>query len=410
MYEEDGSHVSTQLIGSTAFDQVWDVTGGSNGLLYAVGATSGNFVGANTNAGENDGFLTRLVAGGSGDYLDSKINVTPNGDGTYTVDFAGISDPNGLTGVIVNYYLHHFDDNGVENVFQTAGNASGWTLTVTGAANISQWYAVITYVDNAGDTNTIDTSDDPGLVPVLAVNSPGGGGGGAGDSTSSGGGGGSSSTNSEVTATPEATPTPQEIPTGEATIATTQATTSETQEKVIDGSIKLIDIESIKPKKVSTFELIQPIQIRSEKVKTLIVGTKKKDKITGSSEGEVLAGGEGKDVLSGGDGADGFFFQNREGFGKKAADKIMDFDSTQGDSVLLARNAFSLGKKVKLKTVASKKALKKALNTNNSFVYYEKKGFLYFNENGKEKGWGDGGLLAILQGKPELVSSDLTIV
>ena len=95
MYEEDGSHVSTQLIGSTAFDQVWDVTGGSNGMLYAVGATSGNFVGANANAGENDGFLTRLVAGGRGDYLDSKINVTPNGDGTYTVDFSGISEPNG---------------------------------------------------------------------------------------------------------------------------------------------------------------------------------------------------------------------------------------------------------------------------------------------------------------------------
>ena len=54
--------------------------------------------------------------------------------------------------------------------------------------------------------------------------------------------------------------------------------------------------------------------------------------------------------------------------------------------------------------------MKKASKTNNPFVYDEKKGFLYFNENGKEKGWGDGGLLAILQGKPKLVSSDLTIV
>ena len=69
-----------------------------------------------------------------------------------------------------------------------------------------------------------------------------------------------------------------------------------------------------------------------------------------------------------------------------------------------------LGKKIKLKSVASKKALKKASKTNNPFVYDEKKGFLYFNENGKDSGWGDGGLLAVLQGKPELGASDFTIV
>ena len=39
----------------------------------------------------------------------------------------------------------------------------------------------------------------------------------------------------------------------------------------------------------------------------------------------------------------------------------------------------------------------------------EKKGLLYFNENGKQKGWGDGGLFAKLQGAPELGSSDFTI-
>ena len=43
-------------------------------------------------------------------------------------------------------------------------------------------------------------------------------------------------------------------------------------------------------------------------------------------------------------------------------------------------------------------------------VYDEKKGFLYFNEDGKERGWGDGGLFAKLQGAPELTQSDFTIV
>ena len=196
-----------------------------------------------------------------------------------------------------------------------------------------------------------------------------------------------------------------------ATIVTTQATISETQEKGIDGRIKLIDIESIKPKKVSTFELIQPIQIRSEKVKNLIVGTKKKDKITGSSEGEVLAGGEGKDVLSGGEGADGFLFQNPEGFGKKEADKITDFDADEGDSVLVDKEVFDLGRKVKFKSVTGKKAAKKASKSNKEFVYDGNKGLLYFNQNGKAKGWGDdGGLFTKLIGAPELGASDFTIV
>ena len=89
---------------------------------------------------------------------------------------------------------------------------------------------------------------------------------------------------------------------------------------------------------------------------------------------------------------------------------LMVINSDEGDSILVDKDVFDLGKKVKLKTVASKKALKKASKTNNPFVDDEKKGFLYFNEIGREKGWGDGGLFAIFQGAPELAQSDFTIV
>ena len=118
-------------------------------------------------------------------------------------------------------------------------------------------------------------------------------------------------------------------------------------------------------------------------------GTKKKDKITGSISNEVLTVGTGKDVLKGVGGSDGFLF-DAKAFGKKNADKILDFNPEEDDSILVDKEVFDLGKKVKLKTVASKKALKKASKTKNPFVYDEKKGFLYFNENGKESGWGDG--------------------
>ena len=43
-------------------------------------------------------------------------------------------------------------------------------------------------------------------------------------------------------------------------------------------------------------------------------------------------------------------------------------------------------------------------------MYDGKKGFLYFNENGKEKGWGDGGLFVKLQDAPELGVSDFTFL
>ena len=97
-------------------------------------------------------------------------------------------------------------------------------------------------------------------------------------------------------------------------------------------------------------------------------------------------------------------------FGKKTSDKILDFNSDEGDSILVDKEVFDLGKKVKLKTVASKIALKKAFASNKEFVYDVKKGFLYFNENGKEKGWGDGGLFVKLQGAPELGTTDFTII
>ena len=54
---------------------------------------------------------------------------------------------------------------------------------------------------------------------------------------------------------------------------------------------------------------------------------------------------------------------------------------------------------------SSKTELKQLMKSDADIVYYEKKGKLYLNENGAEKGWGVeevGGLLANFKGKPEL--------
>ena len=54
---------------------------------------------------------------------------------------------------------------------------------------------------------------------------------------------------------------------------------------------------------------------------------------------------------------------------------------------------------------SSKTELKQLMKSDADIVYYEKKGKLYLNENGAQKGWGVeevGGLLANFKGKPEL--------
>ena len=54
---------------------------------------------------------------------------------------------------------------------------------------------------------------------------------------------------------------------------------------------------------------------------------------------------------------------------------------------------------------SSKKELKQLIKSDADVVYDERKGKLYFNDNGAKKGWGekkDGGLVAKFKGKPEL--------
>ena len=44
------------------------------------------------------------------------------------------------------------------------------------------------------------------------------------------------------------------------------------------------------------------------------------------------------------------------------------------------------------------------------FLYDQKKGGLYFNENGADKGFGNGGIIAILKGAPDLTASNLEFI
>ena len=62
-------------------------------------------------------------------------------------------------------------------------------------------------------------------------------------------------------------------------------------------------------------------------------------------------------------------------------------------------------------TGKNKKEVKKVLAKQDlDFLYDQKKGGLYFNENGAGKGFGEGGIIAILKGAPDLTSSNLEFI
>ena len=161
---------------------------------------------------------------------------------------------------------------------------------------------------------------------------------------------------------------------------------------------------------IKSFTLSEPVFLGSQDIDAVILGTSQKDKLTGTAQGEILSGMEGKDKLKGYEGADGFLFHQSGGLGREHADRIKDFDSTEGDSIVLDNDLFGLDTEIELKLCQSKKDVRKALKSEANFVYDERKGFLYFNQDGEEKGSGDGGLFAKLKGAPELGVSDFTIV
>ena len=130
----------------------------------------------------------------------------------------------------------------------------------------------------------------------------------------------------------------------------------------------------------------------------------------------IIQSARGKGKLKGTNKADAFTFDSLESFTKKSADKIIGFDTSQGDKIAVSSVAFpglegSLG--ISFASTQSKKKLKKFSKEAYDFVYFEKKGRLYFDGNGSGKYWGDaneGGLVAILKEKPELTLEDFTLL
>lgn len=99
-----------------------------------------------------------------------------------------------------------------------------------------------------------------------------------------------------------------------------------------------------------------------------------------------------------------------ESFNKKSADKISNFNPST-DTLEIDTDSFDIDSSASFAAGKNKKTVKKVLAKQDfDFLYDQKKGGLYFNENGSDKGLGDGGIIAILKGAPELTSGNLEFV
>ena len=128
---------------------------------------------------------------------------------------------------------------------------------------------------------------------------------------------------------------------------------------------------------------------------------------------KILNGGEDSISKSPTDELTGDFTEAIEAprkFNKKSADKITNFDPST-DTLEIDTESFGIDSSATFTSGKNKKAVKKKLAKKDfDFLYDEKKGRLYFNENGAEKGFGDGGIIAILKGSPDLTLDNLEFI
>ena len=95
---------------------------------------------------------------------------------------------------------------------------------------------------------------------------------------------------------------------------------------------------------------------------------------------------------------------------RKAVDKIINFKA-YNDMLRIDISVFGIEKNATFVSGKNKAKVKNKLAEKNfDFLYDQKKGSLYFNENRSEKGFGNGGIVAILRGAPVLTTENIDFI
>ena len=107
--------------------------------------------------------------------------------------------------------------------------------------------------------------------------------------------------------------------------------------------------------------------------------------------------------------ADTFAFASSPNY-NSSADHITNFSTKDKDKVQISSSVFGLSSKGTFKIAKNLKALDQLSKSNTQFIYSKADGGLYFNQNGPEAGFGTGGIFAILEGNPSLVTKNVSVI
>ena len=99
-----------------------------------------------------------------------------------------------------------------------------------------------------------------------------------------------------------------------------------------------------------------------------------------------------------------------DSFRRKSIDKIINFNPSS-DTLRIDIDSFGIEGSAAYASGKNKKAVKKRLAEKHfDFLYDQKKGSLYFNENGSDQGFGNGGIITILKGAPSLTAENIDFI
>ena len=94
-------------------------------------------------------------------------------------------------------------------------------------------------------------------------------------------------------------------------------------------------------------------------------------------------------------------------FNRKFIDKITNFKPSK-DTLEIDTDSFGIDRAPTFAAGKNKSVVKKQLaKLDIDFLYDQNKGGLYFNKNGSDQGFGDGGIIAILKGASDVKASNL---
>jgi hypothetical protein len=109
--------------------------------------------------------------------------------------------------------------------------------------------------------------------------------------------------------------------------------------------------------------------------------------------------------------ADVLVFSEAPSYGAGQADVITNFRPEEGDTLSIETGLFAGASGTpRLKIAKNTKVVKKLSRSTTDFIYDKSSGYLYFNENGKGNGFGDGGVFAIIDGKISIWPANVSFI